>query len=65
MQVSRSNGFPGITDRPSVREKLQVYKAEIARERAGKAKEAAKDVVSRGVDTAMNAVKTVLPGKER
>ena len=65
MQANRSNGFPGITDRPSVREKLQVYKAEIAREKAGKAKEAAKDAVSKGVDAAVNAVKTVLPGKER
>ena len=61
MQVSRSNGFPGITDRPSVREKLQVYRAEIAREKA----ERAKDAVSKGMETAAKAVKAVIPGKER
>ena len=61
MQASRSNGFPGITDRPSVREKLQVYRAEIARDKA----ERAKDAVSKGMETAAKAVKAVIPGKER
>ena len=61
MQASRSNGFPGKTDRPSVREKLQMYKAEIAREKT----ERAKDVVSKGMETAAKAMKAVMPGKER
>jgi hypothetical protein len=60
-QVSRSNGFHGITDRPSVREKLQVYRAEVARDKA----ERAKDAVSKGMETAAKAVKAVIPGKER
>ena len=61
LQASRSNGFPGKTDRPSVREKLQMYKAEIAREKT----ERAKDVVSKGMETAAKAMKAVMPGKER
>ena len=67
-QASRSNGFPGKTERPSVREKLNIYKAEIAREKAERSKELAKDVVSRGIDAARDAVKAVpikVPGKER
>ena len=67
-QASRSNGFPGKTERPSVREKLNIYKAEIAREKAERSKELAKDVVSRGIDAARDAAKAVpikVPGKER
>jgi hypothetical protein len=67
-QASLSNGFPGKTDRPSVREKLNLYKAEIAREKAERAKELAKDVVSRGLDAAKDAAKAVpikVPGRER
>ena len=68
MQAGQSNGFPGKTERPSVREKLNVYKAEIAREKAEKAKELAKDVVSKGLDAAKDAAKAVpvkVPGRER
>jgi hypothetical protein len=67
-QADRSNGFPGKTDRPSVREKLNVYKAEIARDKAERGKELAKDVVSRGLDAAKDAAKAVpikVPGRER
>jgi len=67
-QASRSNGFPGKTERPSVREKLNIYKAEIAREKAERTKELAKDVVSKGIDAARDAAKAVpikVPGKER
>ena len=65
MQVSLSNGFPGKTERPSVREKLNLYKAEIAREKA----ELAKDVVSKGIEAAREAAKAVpiskVPGRDR
>ena len=67
-QANRSNGFPGKTDRPSVREKLNVYKAEIARDKAERGKELAKDVVSRGIDAAKDAVKAIpikVSGRER
>jgi hypothetical protein len=67
-QANRSNGFPGKTDRPSVREKLNVYKAEIARDKAERGKELAKDVVSRGIDVAKDAVKAIpikVSGRER
>jgi len=68
-QASRSTGFPGKTERPSVKEKLEVYKAEIAREKAEKAKQLAKDVVSKGVDAAKEAAKAVpvpkAPGRDR
>ena len=64
-QTNRSNGFPGKTERPSVREKLRVYRAEIAAERA----ERVKDVVSKGPDAALDAVNAVpipkAPGKDR
>ena len=67
MQVSRSSIFPGRTERPSVREKLNEYKTGIALAKAEKAKELAKGVVSKGVDAAIGAVKAAaeLPGKER
>ena len=62
MQTNRSNGFRGKTERTSVREQLRVYKAEIAAERAEKAK----DVVSKGLDAARDAVKAVpIPGRDR
>ena len=68
-QASLSNGFPGRTERPSVREKLNLYKAEIAREKAEKARELAKDVVSKGLDAAKDAAKVVpipkAPGRDR
>ena len=68
-QASLSNGFPGRTERPSVREKLNMYKAEIAREKAEKARELAKDVVSKGLDAAKDAAKAVpipkAPGRDR
>ena len=64
-QADRSNGLPG-NERPSVREKLNLYKAEIAKEKAERASEHAKDVVSKGIDAAKDVVKAVpLPGRER
>ena len=64
-QADRSNGLPG-KERPSVREKLNLYKAEIAKEKAERANELAKDVVSKGIDAAKDVVKAVpLPGRER
>ena len=64
-QADRSNGLPG-KERPSVREKLNLYKAEIAKEKAERASELAKDVVSKGIDAAKDVVKSVpLPGRER
>ena len=64
-QVSLSSGFPGKADRPSVREKLNLYKAEIAKEKA----ELAKDVVSKGIEAAREAAKAVpipkVPGRDR
>ena len=64
-QASLSSGFPGKTDRSSVREKLNLYKAEIAREKT----ERAKDVVSKGIDAVRDAAKAVpipkVPGRER
>ena len=67
-QASLSGGFPGRADRPSVREKLNLYKAEIAKEKAEKAKELAKDVVSKGIDAAKDVARAVpvkVPGRER
>ena len=67
-QASPSNGFPGKTERSSVREKLNLYKVEIAREKAERARELAKDVVSRGLDAAKDAAKAVpikVQGRER
>ena len=64
-QADRSSGLPG-KERPSVREKLNLYKAEIAKEKAERASELAKDVVSKGIDAAKDVVKAVpLPGRER
>ena len=64
-QANRSNGFPGKTERPSVREKLEAYKAEIVLEK----REKAKDLVSKGLDAARDAARAVpipkAPGKER
>ena len=64
-QVSLSSGFPGKTERPSVREKLNLYKAEIAKEKA----ELVKDVVSKGIEAAREAAKAVpipkVPGRDR
>ena len=64
-QAGRSSGLPG-KERPSVREKLNLYRAEIAREKAERASELAKDVVSRGLEAAKDVVRAVpLPGRER
>ena len=63
-QADRSNGFPGKTDRPSVREKLEAYKTEIALAK----KERAKELVSKGIEAAKEAARAVpikVPGKER
>lgn len=64
-QASLSSGFPGKTERPSVREKLNLYKAEIAKEKA----ELAKDVVSKGLEAVKEAAKSVpipkVPGRDR
>ena len=64
-QVSLSSGFPGKTERPSVKEKLNLIKAEIAMEKA----ELAKDVVSKGLEAAREAAKAVpvvkVPGRDR
>ena len=68
-RANRSSGFPGRTERPSVREKLEGYKAEIALARAERDRELAKDMVSKGLDAARGAAKAVpvprAPGKER
>ena len=68
-QASPSNGFPGKTERPSVREKLNVYKAEIAREKTDKARDLAKDMVSKGIDAARDIVNAApipkAPGRDR
>ena len=64
-QADRSSGLPG-KERPSIREKLNLYKAEIAKEKAERASELARDVVSKGIDAAKDVVKAVpLPGRER
>ena len=64
-QESRSSGYRGTNEKPSVKEKLEVYKAEIALAK----RERAKDVVSRGIEAAKDAAKAVpiprAPGKER
>ena len=66
MQASHSNGFPGRTERPSVREKLEGYKAEIVKARTERAKELAGRAVSRGVDAAANAARSAAePGRDR
>ena len=65
MQANRSNGFHGTTDRPSVREKLEGYKAEIARGRTERTKELAGKAVSKGIDAAARAVKAAEPGRDR
>ncbi len=66
MQANRSNGFPGRTERPSVREKLEGYKAEIVKARTERAKELAGRAVSRGIDAATNAARSAAePGRDR
>ena len=66
MQANRSNGFPGRTERPSVREKLEGYKAEIVRARTERAKELAGRAVSRGIDAAAKAARSAAePGRDR
>ena len=66
MRANPSTGYRGRTDRPSVREKLEVYKAEIARTRAEKARQLARSVVSRGMEEAGGAARSASePGRER
>lgn len=69
MLAGQSNGSLEKTDRASVREKLEGYRTEILREKAERGKELAKDMVSKGIDAARDAVKAVsgkkAPGKER
>ena len=66
MRANPSTGYRGKTDKPSVREKLEVYKAEIARTRAEKARQLARSVVSRGVKAADGAARSASePGRER
>ena len=68
-RLNLSNTFPDKTERPSVREKLNLYKAEIAKEKVERAKEQARDVVSKGIDKAKEAGKAVpipkAPGRNR
>jgi hypothetical protein len=65
-QASPSPGFPGKSDRPSVREKLNTYKADAAKAKAERARELAGRTVSKGIDAATRAVKSAAePGKER
>ncbi len=64
-QESRSSGYRGTNEKPSVKEKLEVYKAEIALEK----KEKERELVSKGIDAVKDAVHAVpvpkVPGKER
>ena len=64
-QESRSSGYRGTNEKPSVKEKLEVYKAEIALEK----KEKEKELVSKGIDAVKDVVRAVpvpkAPGKER
>ena len=66
MQGLRTRDIPGKVERPSVREKLEVYKADISRAKKERAKELAGRAVSKGMDAAVNAVKSAAePGRER
>ena len=66
MRANPSTGYRGRTDKPSVREKLEVYKVEIARTRAEKARQLARSVVSRGMEAAGGAARSASePGRER
>ena len=58
-QTSPSNGFPGKTERASVREKMNAYKADIARKKNERAKDLANDMVSKGIDAARDIVNAV------
>ena len=64
-QESRLSGYRGTNEKPSVKEKLEVYKAEIALEK----KEKERELVSKGIDAVKDAVSAVpvpkAPGKER
>ena len=64
-QEPRTKAISSRAERPSVREKLEGYKAEIAR----KKEEKAKDMVSKGIEAAIDAAKAVpvprAPGKDR
>lgn len=65
-QANLSNGFHGKTDRPSVREKLEGYKTEIARGKTERVKELAGKAISKGIEAASRAVKSAEePGRDR
>ena len=65
-QGPRTRAISSRADRPSVREKLESYKADIARARVERAKELAGRAVSKGIDAAVNVVKTASePGRDR
>lgn len=65
-QGRRSKVLTGRAERPSVREKLEGYRTEIARARTERAKELAGRAVSRGMDAAMSAARTATePGRDR
>lgn len=57
--LTQANRSVGLRERASVREKLEGYKAEIERNKTGKTKEPAKDVVSRGAKAAIDAARSV------
>ena len=65
-QTSPSPGYPGKSDRPSVREKLNTYKADVANAKLERSRNFAGRAVSKGIDAAAHAVKSAAePGKER
>ncbi len=66
MQGSRTKALSSRSERPSVREKLEGYKAEIARAKKERARELAGRSVSKGIDAALSAVKSAAePGRDR
>lgn len=65
-QEPRTKATYNRTERPSVREKLEGYKAEIAKAKKERAKELAGRAVSKGIDAAVNAAKAAAePGRDR
>ena len=66
MKENRSLTYPGTSEKSSVREKLEGYKEEIARDKAERVRDIAGRTVSKGIDAAVHAVKSAAePGKER
>ncbi len=68
-QVGRSNGKTGDPSRQSVREKLNGYRAEVARQREERQRARAQTLDPKASETVRNAVKAApgkkVPGKER